>query len=72
MSNQEQNNQINAESQFLSGDLTEAYLTETELDSVVGGASFAAAGRGVAKSETILGCWEDCTQRISGCKKITT
>ncbi|MGF1576509.1 MAG: hypothetical protein ACFCU9_11340 [Cyanophyceae cyanobacterium] len=69
MSNQEQNNQINAESQFLSGDLTETYLTETELDSVVGGASFAAAGRAAATGTTLCD-WPNCTQRISGCKPI--
>lgn len=72
MNNPKETNQTNNVSDFLSGDLTETYLSDTELDSMVGGISLKAGGRVVARSATTLGCWEDCTVSISGCKKLSS
>jgi hypothetical protein len=73
MKRPENDNLGNSASEFLSGDLTEAHLNDVEMDAIVGGFNLKANGNGpVARSETTLGCWEDCTVSISGCKKLTT
>jgi bacteriocin-like protein len=56
---------------FLGGDILAAELSNSSVGELPGGVK-GLPNLAAAKSETTLGCWENCTKRISGCRPIKT